>query len=231
MVGKNASDPLLDLSCKGVEYAGKKVLSPFHLQITKGQHVAVLGASGAGKTTLLKVIFDHLKAKQQKTALIPQEVGLVENLSVFHNVYIGRLDQYSTLSNLVNLVMPKLLAKEEIKAILNDLSLSDKLFSSCGELSGGQQQRIAIARAVFRQAPILIADEPVASLDQHQAEIALKMMVDHHSCSILALHNTDQALRYCNRIVGIADGVITIDTPISQFDHQTLSSIYKTTYV
>ena len=231
MVGKNVSDPLIDLSCNGVAYAGQKVLSPFHLQITKGQHVAVLGASGAGKTTLLKVIFDHLKAKQQKTALIPQELGLVENLSVFHNVYIGRLDQYSTLSNLVNLVMPKLLAKDEIKTILNDLSLGDKLFALCGELSGGQQQRIAIARAIFRQAPILIADEPVASLDQHQAEIALKMMGDYHSCSVLALHNTDQALRYCNRVIGIVDGVITIDAPVSQLDHQVLLGIYKTTHV
>lgn len=231
MIGESEGDLLINLNCKGVAYAGKKVLSPFHLQITQGQHVAVLGASGAGKTTLLKVVFDHLKTKQQKTALIPQELGLVENLSVFHNVYIGRLDQYSTLSNLLNLVMPKPLARDEIKSILNDLSLSSKLFSSCGELSGGQQQRIAIARAIFRQAPILIADEPVASLDRHQAEIALKMMVSHHNCSILALHNTDQALRYCNRIIGITDGVITIDTPASQLDHQALSGIYKTTYV
>jgi len=231
VIGEDTDSLLVDLKCEGVEYAGKKVLSPFHLQITKGQHVAVLGASGAGKTTLLKVIFDHLNTTHQKLALIPQELGLVENLSVFHNVYIGRLDQYSTLSNLLNLVMPKLLARDEVKSILNDLSLSDKLFASCGELSGGQQQRIAIARAIFRQAPVLIADEPVANLDQHQAEMALKMMVGRHRSSILALHNTDQALRYCNRIIGIANGVITIDTPISQLDHQSLSGLYKTTHV
>ena len=231
MTGESAGGLLVELKCEGVEYAGKRVLSPFHLQITKGQHVAVLGASGAGKTTLLKVIFDHLNTTHQKIALIPQELGLVENLSVFHNVYIGRLDQYSTLSNLLNLAMPKLLAREEIKSILHDLSLADKLFASCGELSGGQQQRIAIARAIFRQAPILIADEPVANLDQHQAEIVLKMMVSRHRCSILALHNTDQALRYCNRIIGITNGVITIDAPISQLDHQVLSGIYKTTHV
>lgn len=230
MVEESASHLLIDLNCKGVEYARKKVLSPFHLQITEGQHVAVLGASGAGKTTLLKVIFDHLKAMQQKTALIPQELGLVDNLSVFHNVYIGRLDQYSTFSNLVNLVMPKYSAKDEIQSILQDLSLGQKLFASCGELSGGQQQRVAIARASFRQASTLIADEPVANLDQHQAELALKTMVNHHDSRVLAMHNTDQALRYCNRIIGITNGVITIDTPISQLDHQVLSDIYKTTY-
>lgn len=229
-MGEDISDLLVDLKCEGVEYAGKRVLLPFHLQITKGQHVAVLGASGAGKTTLLRTIFDYLNIGQQKTALIPQELGLVENLSVFHNVYMGRLDQCSTLSNLINLVVPKFLAKEEVESILSDLSMCDKLFSMCGELSGGQQQRIAIARAIFRQASVLIADEPVANLDQHQAEIALRMMVSHHHCSVLALHNTDQALRYCNRIIGITNGVITIDTPVSQLDHQVLSGIYQTTH-
>lgn len=230
MVGESANNRLIDLNCEGVEYAGKKVLSPFHLKITEGQHVAVLGASGAGKTTLLKVIFDHLEAKSRKTALIPQTLGLVENLSVFHNVYIGRLDQYSTVSNLVNLVMPRLGVKDEIRSILHDLSLSHKLLTPCGELSGGQQQRIAIARAIFRQAPVLIADEPVANLDQNQSEVALKVMISRHKCSILALHNTHQALRYCNRIIGITNGMITLDTPIAQLDHQALSDIYKTTH-
>jgi phosphonate transport system ATP-binding protein len=107
------------------------------------------------------------------------------------------------------------------------LSLSDKLLSICGELSGGQQQRIAIARAVFRQAPVLIADEPVASLDQHQAEIALKLMINHHTNTFIALHNTDQAMRYCDRIIGIKDGNITLDAPTAQLNSQDLADIYK----
>jgi len=223
----NSENTFLDLHCHGVTYGEKIVLRPFHLCINKGQHIAVLGASGAGKSTLLKVIFDYCRTTAQKTSLIPQDLGLVANLSVFHNVYIGRLDQYSTLANLINLAIPRFDARNEVKSILDRLSLSDKLLSICGELSGGQQQRIAIARAVFRQAPVLIADEPVASLDQHQAEIALKLMINHHTNTFIALHNTDQAMRYCDRIIGIKDGNITLDVPTAQLNSQDLADIYK----
>ena len=229
MPANNSENTFLDLHCHGVTYGEKIVLQPFRLCINKGQHIAVLGASGAGKSTLLKVIFDYCKTTAQQTALIPQDLGLVENLSVFHNVYIGRLDRYSTLSNLINLAIPRFCVRKEVKSILGRLSLDDKLLSICGELSGGQQQRIAIARAVFRQAPVLIADEPVASLDQHQAETALKLMIDHHTNSIMALHNTDQAVRYCDRIIGITDGNITLDAPTAQLNSQDLADIYKYT--
>ena len=227
MAAKHSENIILDLHCHGVAYGEKIALQPFHLSINKGQHIAVIGASGAGKSTLLKTIFDHCKTTAIKTALIPQDLGLVENLSVFHNVYIGKLDQYSTLSNLINLAFPKLYAKKEIKSILDRMSLGRKLLSLCGELSGGQQQRIAIARAIFRQAPILIADEPVANLDQFQAESALQLMINHHENSIMALHNTDQAIRFFDHIVGITNGVITLDTPTAKLNSQDLAKIYN----
>lgn len=228
MIDEDSGSIILDLQSDGVTYGKKITLLPFHLKITKGQHIAVLGASGAGKSTLLKVIFDHLNTSALKTALIPQELGLVRNLSVFHNVYIGRLDQYSTFSNLVNLVIPRRAAENEIKTILENLSFGHQLFAACGKLSGGQQQRTAIARAIFRQASVLIADEPVANLDQRQAEIALKLMIDSHASSVLALHNTDQALRYCNHIIGINNGAITLNTATTQLTSQDLTNIYKT---
>lgn len=227
MTANDSENIILNLHCHGVTYGEKIVLRPFHLRINKGQHIAVIGASGVGKSTLLKVIFDHCKTTVQKTAFIPQHLGLVENLSAFHNVYIGRLDQYSTLSNLINLAAPRFSSRKEIKSILDRLSLGNKLFSVCGELSGGQQQRIAIARAVYRQAPVLIADEPLASLDQQQAEIAFKLMIDHHASSIIALHNTAQAMHYCDRIIGIADGNITLDAPTAQLNSQDLAAIYQ----
>jgi phosphonate transport system ATP-binding protein len=230
VVDDKSPNVIFDLQCNGVKYGKKTVLLPFHLKITKGQHIAVLGASGAGKSTLLKVLFDHFNSTQ-KTALIPQELGLVKNLSVFHNVYIGRLDQYSTFSNLVNLVLPQQTVKNEIAVILKNLSLGQHLFTTCGKLSGGQQQRVAIARAIFRQAPILIADEPVANLDQLQAEIALKLMIDSHDSSVLALHNTDQALHYCNHIIGISNGEITLNIATTQLKPQDLTDIYKRSHV
>tara|TARA_R110002073_G_scaffold320220_4_gene495558 strand:+ start:265 stop:813 length:549 start_codon:yes stop_codon:yes gene_type:complete len=174
------------------------------------------------------VILDHLNTSSQKAALIPQELGLVENLSVYHNVYIGRLDQYSTFSNLLNLVTPKHHARIIVQSILNTLSLGDKLLVPCGELSGGQQQRVAIAGAIFRQAPLLIADEPVANLDQRQAETALKEMIENHTNCILALHNINQAQHYCDRIIGITHGMITLDAPAGQLTPQDLTDVYKT---
>ncbi len=218
----------LDLHCSGVQYDGKQILQPFHLQFPAGQRVAILGASGVGKTTLLKVIFDHLNNTAQKTALIPQQLGLVENLSVYHNVYIGRLDRFSTISNLVNLVTPKANAKQTIQSILNKLSLGNKLNVPCGELSGGQQQRVAIARAIYRQANTLIADEPVANLDQNQAEIALTAMMENHTNCILVLHNTQQALKHCERIIGITNGQITLDSASKQISAQDLTDVYLT---
>lgn len=225
---QKCNNSFLDLYCKGVKYNEKTVLAPFHLQLFEGQHVAIIGTSGAGKTTLLKVIFDHLNNTAQKTALIPQELGLVENLSVFHNVYMGQLDQFSTLTNLINLIIPRSNEKHTIQSILETLSLNDKSFAPCGELSGGQQQRVAIARAIYRQAKILIADEPVANLDQNQAERALQEMINNHINCILALHNTQQALNYCDRIIGITNGKITLDAATTQISTQDLTNVYMT---
>ncbi|MCH9639340.1 MAG: ATP-binding cassette domain-containing protein [Betaproteobacteria bacterium] len=223
-----SNNSFLDLHCKGVNYDGKTVLAPFHLQLFENQHVAIIGTSGAGKTTLLKVIFDYLNNTPQKTALIPQKLGLVDNLSVFHNVYMGQLDQCSTVTNLINLITPRKREKNIIQSILATLSLNDKSFTLCGELSGGQQQRVAIARAIYRQAKILIADEPVANLDHNQAEIALQEMMNNHINCILALHNTQQALNYCDRIIGITNGKITLDAMTTQICAQDLTNIYMT---
>lgn len=224
----NTHASILDLQCHGIQYGEKTVLAPFHLQLVEGQHIAILGSSGAGKTTLLRVIFDFLSTSSVKTALIPQTTGLVENISVYHNVYMGRLDQFSTISNLLNLFIPKTSAKNTIQSILDTLSVGDKIFSPCGALSGGQQQRVAIARAIYRHASILIADEPVANLDQNQAEIALQTMIDAHANCVLALHNTEQALRYCDRIIGINSGKLVLDKPADQVTAQDLADVYKT---
>ena len=221
---------ILDLHCPGLTYGQKTVLHSFDLQVHQGQRIAILGASGAGKTTLLKLIFDRLHQSEARinTALIPQDLGLVENLSVYHNIYIGRLDQYSTLTNLANLVLPKQQFKEVIQAILDALLLGEKMFVPCGELSGGQQQRVAIARALFRQAKLLIADEPVANLDLVQAEIALKEMIRQYDSCVLALHNTEQALRYCTRIIGIRNAELVLDAPTDKLVPEDLADIYET---
>ncbi len=102
MTEKDTASIALDLHCKGVTYSGKSTITLSPASNRRSAY-CYSGSKCAGKTTLLKVILDHLNTSSQKAALIPQELGLVENLSVYHNVYIGRLDQYSTF--LINLTL------------------------------------------------------------------------------------------------------------------------------
>src|SRR5262245_64736114 len=119
-----------------------------------------MGRSGAGKSTLLNLLHARLA---DKVALIPQAAALVKTLSVFHNVYMGRLDRHSTWYNLRNLIWPARKDVAEIERVLDLVGLTDKLFAKAGALSGGQQQRTSVARALHNGRPLVIGDEPVSA--------------------------------------------------------------------
>ena len=129
---------LVELRKASAGYAGRAVLHDINLTISAGERVAVMGRSGAGKSTLLNLIHARLT---DRVALIPQAAALVKTLSVFHNVYMGRLDRYPTWHNLRTLVWPARRDVAEIKSMLELVGLADKLFERAGTLSGGQQQR------------------------------------------------------------------------------------------
>src|SRR5262245_62049654 len=117
-----------------------------------------MGRSGAGKSTLLNLLHARLA---DKVALIPQAAALVKTLSVFHNVYMGRLDRHSTRYNLRNLVWPARRDIAEIEGTLELVGLADKLFEQAGTLAGGQHQRACVAGAVYNAGAIVIADGQV----------------------------------------------------------------------
>jgi phosphonate transport system ATP-binding protein len=201
---------LVELNKASAGYAGRAVLQDIDLKINAGERIAVMGRSGAGKTTLLNLLYDKLA---ERVALVPQAAALVKTLSVFHNVYMGRLDRHPTWYNLRTLVWPARREVAEIERVLDLVGLADKLFAQAGALSGGQQQRTSVARALYNGRPIVIADEPVSALDRVQGAEILGKMCARHETAILALHDISFALTHTERVVVIEDGRIVLDTP------------------
>jgi len=161
------------LQNESISYLETVILDSLSLEIKKGEKVALLGKSGSGKSTLIKRLYE---LKKDKSSYIPQELGLVNNLSVFHNVYLARLDDYSTFYNIRNLIKPASKEVEAIKNILKDFDLEDKIFIKNHDLSGGQKQRTAIARSIFNQKNILLADEPISALDEYLSSKVLQVL-------------------------------------------------------
>ena len=138
---------LFSLENSTIKINGHTILSEFSLSIEKGEKIALVGQSGAGKSTLLTQLY---QLSDSEVALVPQELGLVRNLSVFHNIYMGRLNRYQIYYNILNLIKTLKKELENVRPIVEKLGLTDKLFTSVQELSGGQQQRTAVGRAKFK---------------------------------------------------------------------------------
>lgn len=213
----------LELQGVSAGYAGEPVFTALSLRVEPGEQVALVGRSGAGKSTLLDVLYRHAGAD---TALLPQEPGLVPSLSVFHNVFMGRLATHSAWYNLANLIRP---FPGEIRAILpllEQLSLAEKLRAPVGELSGGQKQRTAVARALYQNASVLLADEPVSALDIARADQVMEALTRASDTAVIALHDIELALRYCRRIVAIDNGEIVLDEASARLQVRDLLPLY-----
>jgi phosphonate transport system ATP-binding protein len=205
------------------------------LDIAPGQMVGVIGRSGAGKSTLLRminrlvdpsqgsIVFEGtdvsalkgaaLRRWHRDCAMIFQQFNLVPRLDVLTNVLLGRLNHRPTVLNLMNVFS----REERAMAIasLERLGIAQAALQPAGTLSGGQQQRVAIARALMQQPKVILADEPIASLDPLNAKIVMDALQDinlREGITVITnLHTLDTARAYCNRIVGMAAGEIVFD--------------------
>lgn len=204
-------------------YGDTAVLGPLTLTVRRGERVALVGRSGAGKSTLLSLLYDR---RRRDLALVPQDLGLVQTLSVFHNVYMGRLAEHRTWYNLANLVRPFRGEVDAIRPLLARLGMAENLWSRAGELSGGQRQRVAVARALYQRADVLLADEPVSALDGPLAVTVMEALTDTYDTAVLALHDIDLALRFADRVVGIRDGGIALDQPSARLGKADLNELY-----
>ena len=214
---------LFELERATANYNGVAVLHEIDLKISAGERVAFVGPSGAGKSTLLSLLYQQ---RQQQVALVLQELALVKQLSVFHNTYIGRLDRHSAWYNLLNLVRPSKRELSAIRPILEKLDLVEKIRTPAGELSGGQQQRTAIARALFFGGEVFLGDEPVSSVDVHQARAVLGTINEAYQTVVLAMHDLSLALAYTDRIVGLKGGRIVFDRPTRGMKSSDLDPFY-----
>jgi phosphonate transport system ATP-binding protein len=210
------------------------------LDIPAGQLLGVIGRSGAGKSTLLRMInrlqapssgsirfgATDVTALRASCAMIFQQFNLVPRLDVMTNALIGRLSHRATLPSLFGRFTPA----ERAMAIqaLDRFGLADTALQRAGTLSGGQQQRVAICRALLQEPRLLLADEPIASLDPHNARVvmdALRTVNREDGLTVLVnLHHLDTARAYCDRIVAMQAGKVMFDgrpgelTPARVFD-------------
>ena len=223
------------------------------LSIPAGQMLGIIGRSGAGKSTLLRLInrlveptegrilFEgmevtalsgrRLRDWRTRCAMIFQQFNLVQRLDVLTNVLVGRLNHRGTLSSLFNLFT----AEERAMAIrtLDRFDLADAALQRADTLSGGQQQRVAIARALLQEPRILLADEPIASLDPRNGRVVMEALHrinrEDGLTVVCNLHTLDTARQYCDRIVGMAKGRVVFDGPPAALTAAAVREIYGMT--
>ena len=226
---------------------GSSALKGVNLKINKGEFVSILGPSGSGKTTLLRTIngletisggeiyFDNkrvesksIKEVQKKTGMIFQEFNLVNNLSAINNVLSGLLNSSNKFLSLFYLFTKD----QRIEALksLETVGLLEKSYNRSDELSGGQRQRVGIARAIIKKPLLLLADEPVSSLDPKAANLILSLLKKvnkEFGITILCnLHQVDLAKKYSDRLVGLLDGKIIFDKKSDNINQHDLDKIY-----
>ncbi|MFP1644579.1 phosphonate ABC transporter ATP-binding protein [Pontitalea aquivivens] len=241
---------ILSLSGLGRSFGSTRAVDRVTLDIPPGQFVGVIGRSGAGKSTLLRLInrlIDPTEGQirfggadvtalrgralrnwRRDCAMIFQQFNLVERLDVLTNVLVGRLADHGFASSM----LMRFSDAERALAIraLDRLDLAPQALQRAGTLSGGQQQRVAIARALLQNPRIMLADEPIASLDPGNATRvmeALRTINREDGITVLVnLHTIDTARAYCDRIIAMRAGRVYFDGTARQLTDDVLRDIY-----
>jgi len=244
---------LKDVSCR-FETANSSVvaLQSVSLQILAGERVALVGPSGAGKSTLLSLLNGSLnptegsvcllgkwqggdrkpmrnaqrRRLQKKIGTVYQQHHLIENLSVIHNVNAGHLGRWPLWKALWSLIWPQQV--NVAQQALVQLGIGDKLHARTGRLSGGQKQRVALARVLVQDPDVILADEPVASVDPARSHDIMKILCDlaQNRTLLVSLHDVELAKTYCDRIIGLRQGRVLFQLPTAAVSDQQLAELY-----
>lgn len=225
-------------------------LRKINLTINKGEFVCIIGLSGAGKSTLLRSLNRmndvsegdikiagesitqanprELRQMRRNIGMIFQQFNLVRKNTVQKNVISGRLGYYNNWQTLLGLFSKEDYARTE--AALEKVGLADKLKDRSDSLSGGQQQRVSIARTIVQEAELILADEPVSSLDPVTSETVMndfkRLNQENGRTIVINIHSVDLARRYASRIIGMRAGEIVFDGSASAATDEKLNEIY-----
>jgi phosphonate transport system ATP-binding protein len=235
-------------------FGQRRALDGVSLDVAKGEMIALIGPSGSGKSTLLRSIsalqtidsgegtitaFDGpvqergrvasgVRRTRTRIGMIFQQFNLLGRLSLFTNVALGSLGRIGAVQGFLGLWPDE--TKHSVMAALHRFGLADYAGQRANTLSGGQQQRGAIARALVQKAKIILADEPVASLDPVSARRVMEILRELNASDgltvVVTLHQVDYALRYCRRVVALKAGKVVYDGPPAGLDKPRLIDIY-----
>ncbi len=231
---------------------GTVALKNVSLEIKQGEFVAIIGLSGAGKSTLIRlvnkmieptsgqlivnnVVVDEtlkglpLRQFRRHIGMVFQSFNLVERTTVIKNVLAAKIADKGFIPSIFGYYSKK----DHLDALeaLNKVGILDKAFIRCDQLSGGQMQRVALSRTLAQDPSIILADEPVASLDPVTADMIMtdfKRINETYKITIIAnMHHVDVALKFVNRVIGIRGGEIVFDGPVKNVNEEVLKKIYN----
>jgi len=248
------NNSILEINNINKTYKDSRALSEVSFFVEKGEMVGLIGSSGSGKSTLLRLISGLIKSDKSgsyikvfqtfihkngtinsgirkiraKIGFVFQKFNLVERMSVIKNVLVGALSRMPFWRSWLQIFTrsEKILAMEA----LHRVNIDKHALQRSGTLSGGQQQRAAIARALVQKAEIILADEPIASLDPEASRKVMKILSkinrEDNTTVIISLHQVEYALDYCKRIIALKEGKIIFDGAPEELTVEMLHSIY-----
>ena len=243
----------LELEQVSLHYGSSRsaALDDVTLRVESGERVAVVGPSGAGKSSVLALantslapttgtvrVFgadpttlgpNELRALRVRVGTIHQQLHLAGPLRVIHNVNAGHLGRWTTGRAWRSLARPA--EVEEARAALDSLGIGDKLWERTDRLSGGERQRVAIARVLVQNADLLVADEPISSLDPARGREVLEILCQIASADgrslLVSLHAFDLALEYFDRVIGLRNGRVVFDRPPAAISTADAMALYR----
>jgi len=246
----HSSDVLFELSNVSKNFGATQALMNINLKIIKGERVALVGPSGAGKTSLINLlngsifpskgqlrIFGQgvstinnrgLRQLQKKIGTVYQQFQLVDSLRVIHNVNAGHLGRWSLLKAASSLIWPQ----EVDKAIdaLKQVGIPEKIYERTDSLSGGQQQRVALARILIQDPEVILADEPISSVDPERSREIMNLLLhlsQHYKRTLItSLHTIEYAFSHFERLIGLRHGRIFFDAPADQVTSEMVDTLY-----